>query len=259
MGKWKEINILEELSQIHNLNGLQQFLKLHADLVKKLALPVVVIFALAFFWTTGGSKDDIEISSQNPDDPVISESQTVSGSDSVSGEADTMNEVISQIYVDLGGEVNHPGVYQVASGTRLFQVIEKAGGLKESADTDSINQAEEVMDGQKIIIGSKDETSPYYTGSAGVQQSETAPQSGNSTGNVSSGSAVRETENGSVVNINLAGLTELQLLPGVGPSTAQKILDYREQNGKFQRIEDIKNISGIGDKTFENLKDFIEI
>ena len=54
-------------------------------------------------------------------------------------------------------------------------------------------------------------------------------------------------------------MSELQLLPGVGPSTAQKIVDYRQQNGKFQRIEDIMNISGIGEKTFENLKDFIEI
>ena len=85
------------------------------------------------------------------------------------------------------------------------------------------------------------------------------PQYDASTEGGSSGKAVRETENGSVVNINLASMNELQLLPGVGPSTAQKIVDYRQQNGKFQRIEDIMNISGIGEKTFENLKDFIEI
>ena len=259
MGKWKEIKILEELSQIHNTEDLRQFLKVRADLLKKLALPIVVIFAMVFFWISGGTKDEIEISSQNPDDPGTSDVQTVSGSDTVSDDADTRNETTSQIYVDLGGEVNHPGVYEVSSGTRLFQVIEKAGGLKDSADTDSINQAEAVTDGQKIIIGSKDETSPYYTGTGRVQKNDTSSQSGYGTGNVSSGTAVRKTENGAVVNINLAGLTELQLLPGVGPSTAQKIVDYRQQNGKFQRIEDIKNISGIGDKTFENLKDYIEI
>ena len=255
MGKWKEIKILEELSQIHNTEGLRQFLKVRADLLKKLALPIVVIFAMLFFWISGGTKDEIEISSQNPDDPGTSDVQTVSGSDTVSDDADTRNETTSQIYVDLGGEVNHPGVYEVSSGTRLFQVIEKAGGLKDSADTDSINQAEAVTDGQKIIIGSKDETSPYYTGSGYFQT--TQYDAGTEGG--SSGKAVRETENGSVVNINLASMSELQLLPGVGPSTAQKIVDYRQQNGKFQRIEDIKNISGIGEKTFENLKDFIEI
>lgn len=257
MGKWKEIKILEELSQIHNLEGLKQFLKLRGEMLKKLALPVIVIFALLFFWTSGGKEDEMIITSKNPNDPLVSESQTVSGSETVFAGSD--GETISQIYVDLGGEVNHPGVYQVAYGTRLFQVIEKAGGLKESADTDSINQAEAVMDGQKIIIGSKDETSPYYTGSGDLHQNGNISPSGNGTGGGSAGNAVRETENGSVVNINLASLTELQLLPGVGPSTAQKILDYRQQNGKFQRIEDIKNISGIGDKTFENLKDFIEI
>ena len=255
MEKWKEIKILEELSQIHNLDGLRRFLKLRGDMLKKLAFPLVVIFALIFFWTSGGTKDKIEISSQNPDNPGISDGQTVSGSDSVADEADAMNETKAQIYVDLGGEVNHPGVYEVSSGTRLFQVIEKAGGLKDSADTDSINQAEAVTDGQKIIIGSKDETSPYYTGSGYLQT--TQHDAGTEGG--SSGKAVRETENGSVVNINLASMSELQLLPGVGPSTAQKIVDYRQQNGKFQRIEDIMNISGIGEKTFENLKDFIEI
>ncbi|MGN1414494.1 MAG: helix-hairpin-helix domain-containing protein [Anaerovoracaceae bacterium] len=257
MKKWNEIKILEEITQIHNAEGLRQFVKLRADLLKKLALPIVVIFALVFFWISGGMKDEIEITSQNPNDPGLSDGQTVSDSDTVSDGADHAS--ISQIYVDLGGEVNHPGVYQVSAGTRLFQVIEKAGGLKESADTDSINQAEAVSDGQKIIIGSKDDASPYYTGSGDLYQNGNTTWSGSSTEGENPGKAVRETENGSMVNINLASMTELQLLPGVGPSTAQKIVDYRQQNGKFQRIEDIKNISGIGDKTFENLKDFIEI
>ena len=145
-----------------------------------------------------------------------------------------------------------PGVYMVEEDTRLFQVVELAGGLKETADTDSINQAERVSDGQKIIIGSRDETSPYFTGRA-----RTFAYSGSET--ETSTSAVRETEYGTLVNINLANLEELQMLPGVGPSTARKILVYREEHGSFLSAEDLKNISGIGDKTYENLKDYIEV
>ncbi|MBR4411227.1 MAG: helix-hairpin-helix domain-containing protein, partial [Firmicutes bacterium] len=145
--------------------------------------------------------------------------------------------------------VNKPGVYRIPAGTRLFQVVEEAGGLKETADIDSINQAEAVTDGQKIIIGSRDENSPYYTGTS-VKIEPSGP---------SGGSAVRQTADGFKVNLNRATLADLQMIPGVGPSTAQKILDYRESAGKFSSISDLKNISGIGEKTYDNLKDYIEV
>jgi len=235
--KWIEMKLVDEL---------ELFIRDHGDMVKKALLPASVAFALIFFWVSGG-EPELAAEEGPGSEMEVSESsfQNPEGEDGGDG-SDYASE--GDIYVDIGGEVVNPGVYQVPAGTRLFQVVEQAGGLKDSADTDSINQAERVMDGQKIIIGSREESSPYYTGSRSF---------GGSAGGERS-MAVRETEDGYVVNLNLAELDELQLLPGVGPSTARKILDYREENGPFSKIEDIKNISGIGEKTFENLKEFIE-
>ncbi len=250
MGKklyWKEI--LETVSaKIH-------FLQNHMDLLKKIALPVVVGIAVLTFWIFGGenadgSNDGIRIT----DGPAADISMNDSDLTEESGFGD------ETIFVDIGGEVEHPGVYQIAEGTRLFQVIEMAGGLKESAASDSINQAEPVSDGQKIIIGSLDETSPYYIGNEGTDigsgDSSYAGQTG--TGNAGNSAAVRMTQDGMLININLATLEELQLIPGVGPSTAQKIINYRSENGSFGKPEDLKKISGIGEKIYENLKDYIE-
>lgn len=228
-------------------------LKEHEEILKRIALPVIVAVALIFFWIFGGGDGDVVLETDgNGDLPQTSESQDFESQDSsVMGE--TAEPVI---YVDIGGEVCYPGVYEVTQGTRLFQVIEMAGGLKESAATDAINQAKQVSDGQKILIESTDESSPYYIGAdTGSQNSENSGDSGTS----ETGSSVSMTEDGVKVNINKATSEELQLIPGIGPSTAQKIIDYRQENGNFGKIEDLKNISGIGEKTFENMRDYIEI
>ena len=142
----------------------------------------------------------------------------------------------AQIYVDIGGQVKNPGVYTVKEGTRLFEVIEKAGGLTEDAFIEQVNQAEAVTDGQKIVIPSEED----------VQQS-LPPQT--PSGKDGSG----------LVNINAADSQTLQEIPGVGPATAEKIIAYRTENGRFSSIEDLKNVSGIGDKTFEKMKDKITV
>lgn len=262
---------MEKLREVKDMQGMLRFLKENMDIIKKAALPAVVILALVVFWVFGGEEDLIIQEGQTGEHGITAESgaegeaggteaSEASETDGVTWQGGNSGGTVNggDIYVDLGGEVVNPGVYKIPSGTRLFQVIEKAGGLKETADTDSINQAEPVTDGQKIIIGSKDETSAYYTGVANTGTSA----DGSSLNPSSSGdgnNAVRQTEEGPVVNINRATLKQLQLIPGVGPSTAQKILDYREANGDFQQISDIKKISGIGDKTYENLKDYIEV
>ena len=235
---------MKELSEIKDLRGLVQFVKKHEQALKKTLLPAVVILALVLFWIYGGEpKAELDVEMQTNDEYT----ETLEGAEPAGN-----TDFGENIYVDIGGDVVNPGVYQISHGTRLFQVIEMAGGLKETADIDSINRAEPVSDGQKIIIGSVDENSPYFTGtrvSAGVAETVDSFTAG----------AVRTTEDGVVVNINRATLSELQMIPGVGPSTAQKILDYRNANGNYKTISDIKKISGIGDKTYENLKDYIEV
>ena len=225
------------------------YVKNHQEILKKIMLPAVVIAALIVFWIFGGEEELVL------EDAASLESQTEAADNSEIDSAGT-GETAGDIYVDIGGEVNQPGVYRIPAGTRLFQVIEEAGGLKETADTDSINQAEAVSDGQKIIIGSRDETSPYYTGTGWTLSSSGKTSD---TGASAATGAVRQTGDGFKVNLNRATLEDLQLIPGVGPSTAQKILDYRNTNGNFKSASDLKKISGIGEKTYDNLKDYIEV
>ena len=120
-------------------------------------------------------------------------------------------------------------------GTRLFQLIEKAGGLTENADIEGINRAETVLDGQKIIIYAKGQDDESKNSSTGAIDSS------------------------GKININSADIEQLQQIPGVGPVTADKIIQYRQDNGRFSSIDDIKNVSGIGEKTFEKLKDYITV
>lgn len=148
----------------------------------------------------------------------------------------------SMIMVDVAGAVINPSVVALPEGSRIFEAVKKAGGLTEQADTRSTNQAEILVDGQKIYIPTKQELSEEY-GKADIS--------------VFSGQekALRP----SLININTADSETLQQLSGVGPATAEKIIDYRNQNGKFSSIEEIKNVSGIGDKTFEKFKNKITV
>lgn len=243
-----------EFEKLKTLEDFIRYVKENQELLKKIALPAVVALAVICFWIFGGEQDVVVDAGIGEESPEFEQEKAESVSESDSAfDADS-----DFIYVDIGGEVKNPGVYQVPFGTRLFQVIEEAGGLKEMAATDSINQAEAVSDGQKIIIGSMDETSPYYIGTAGHMTGELTGQISVTPSYGSVSGAVRMTSDGVMININLATLEDLQLIPGVGPSTAQKILDYRKENGTFQKPEDLKKISGIGEKTYENLKDYIE-
>lgn len=142
------------------------------------------------------------------------------------------------IFVDIGGAVEKPGVYQVSKDTRLFQVIEMAGGLSGDADTDHVNRASFVEDGQKIIIPVKGSESPDQTVSEDAA-SETSMQNG-------------------LVNINTATADELKTLSGIGDVTAGKIIEYRSSK-PFKSKEDVMSVDGIGSKTYEKIKDNITV
>ena len=155
------------------------------------------------------------------------------------------------VYVDIGGAVKHPMLAELPSGSRVEDAIEAAGGLKKDADMTSVNRAQILTDGEKVYIPEEGEGTEG-TGSGGSGSGSGAASAGGSGAEMVGISSGR-------ININTADVTLLQQLTGVGPVTAQKIVDYREQNGKFQSIEDLKNVSGIGDKTFEKMKDDITI
>ncbi|WP_258535637.1 helix-hairpin-helix domain-containing protein [Bacillus sp. 03113] len=141
--------------------------------------------------------------------------------------------------VDVKGAVQHPGIFEAKPGDRVMDIITKAGGLRENANKDSVNFALKVVDEMVIYIPEIGE----------VQEQQIT--SIENPGNVQDGSGK--------VNLNKANEEELQTIPGIGPSKAAAIIEYRESNGPFKKIEDLQSISGIGEKTFEKLKDHITV
>lgn len=140
-------------------------------------------------------------------------------------------------YVYVCGEVVHPGVYEVAEGARVCNVLELAGGLKDAAAKEALNQAEPVVDGQMIKVPDQETYLLQQTGSA---DSAAEPEDGR-------------------INLNTASKEQLMTLSGIGESKAETIISYREKNGAFQTIEDLMNIPGIKNGVFEKIKDNIRV
>ena len=159
-----------------------------------------------------------------------------------------------EICVDIGGAVVKPGVYTVGPETRLYEVIELAGGLLSNADTDSINRAEYVEDGEKIIIPSR-YIPPESTGedaADGDMPSTEGPDEATTPSSSAGPSA------GGLININSASKDELKTLSGIGDVKAEKIIEYRKSS-RFRKKEDIKKVEGIGDAIYNNIKDMITV
>lgn len=143
--------------------------------------------------------------------------------------------------VNVVGAVPRPGLYELPEGSRVHDAVDAAGGLLADADASSINLAAPLDDGELLAI-------PFLGGA------ETLSESGEGGELV-----IEEPTNPDLIDINTATIEELDNLPGIGPTTAQKIIDYRSENGPFQQIEDLLNVSGIGPSTFEQLKDLITV
>ncbi|GLB58275.1 helix-hairpin-helix domain-containing protein [Cytobacillus sp. NCCP-133] len=144
------------------------------------------------------------------------------------------------LLVDVKGAVKKPGVYEAEEGDRVIDVLEKAGGLNENADANQINFALRVSDEMVMHIPAIGEDTD------GLEK-------------LQSDTAIGVQPNDGKINLNKATETELQTLPGIGPSKAAAILEHRASNGPFKAIEDLKLIAGIGDKTFEKLEDRIKV
>ncbi|TDL34480.1 hypothetical protein E2R51_01835 [Jeotgalibacillus sp. S-D1] len=147
-------------------------------------------------------------------------------------------ETSPQIQVDIKGKVQSPGVYTVADGDRVIDLIKLAGGETAEADMREVNLSQKLYDEMVIYIPAEGEE---------VKAPATQPGAA-----AAPGQKVK-------VNLNSADSDMLQTIPGIGPSKAEAILDYRDTVGRFETIEDIKNISGIGDKTFDKLKESIDV
>lgn len=170
--------------------------------------------------------------------PITEEKQT-NGYDNLEG----------KIVIHITGAVQKKGILILPEGARIADAIDSAGGSTEAADLDEVNLAYVLQDGQKIYIPSKEDKKKL--------ESKAYIMSGS--GNNVIVQAVIEDEKGgnAKVNINTATQTELENLPGVGEAIASRIIEYRQQNGKFDKIEDLQNVKGIGDAKFNNIKEYV--
>ena len=162
------------------------------------------------------------------------------------------NEIIQEeskekIIIHITGAVNKEGIVELEENARLADAIEKAGGTKENADISSINLATILEDGMKIHIPTIEETKS-------MNQNNTSLQT-----NIQTEEIATNTKKQEKININTADEEQLDTLPGIGPSTASKIIEYRKEKGKFKSIEEIKEVSGIGDAKFEKIKNLIKV
>lgn len=153
------------------------------------------------------------------------------------------------IEVHVIGAVVRPGVYSFLEGSRVQDAVTAAGGLLTEADPNAINLAAKLEDGQQLNIP--------YQGGAGPDTNSPAPFDVIPTPDYSGSDGSSTDIN--LININTASLEELQTLPGIGSTIAQRIIDYRDQNGPFNQIEDIMNVPGIGPATFDQIKDLISV
>lgn len=156
------------------------------------------------------------------------------------------------IAVHVVGAVPRPGLYEFAEGARVQDAIDAAGGLLSSANVDTINLAALLEDGQQLNI-------PYRTGQEPSGQSSSNGDEGLFLPGATEEPGDTDSGDNELVNINTASLEELDSLPGIGPTIAQRIIDYRDENGPFAVIEDILNVSGIGPSTFDQIKDLITV
>jgi len=163
------------------------------------------------------------------------------------------------LQVDIKGEVINPGIYELDSESRVIDVINKAGGLTENANTSVINLSKKITDEMVIIIYSNEEVNDFKTTKEIEEQviEKCIQKEDNSLRN---DACIENDKNNMLtgkVNINTASLEELMTLEGIGENKAKSIIEYRETKSKFNTIEDIKNVNGIGDNLFAQIKENI--
>ncbi|MFW6306755.1 MAG: helix-hairpin-helix domain-containing protein [Bacillota bacterium] len=167
---------------------------------------------------------------------------------------------VKKIYVHVAGEVVNTGVYILEEGSRVFQAVEMAGGGTDDAALDSINLAAPLIDGQKIYIPSLEEIDEMSKGQD-INKNNNADfipeKSVVNEKKVEDDNTVKSS--GNKIDINNATSEELQTLSGIGPEKAGNIIDYRQENGPFSKIEELTKVSGIGDKTLEKIRDKIAV
>ena len=168
----------------------------------------------------------------------------------------------NRLYVDVAGAVRRPSLYVLPPDSRVMQAILAAGGPTAEADMDAVNLAQKVTDGEKVLVPKRGLAPPQ------VAEDASPPAASASTSQAASKSAKGAraghtakimAESGEQIPLNTAMAADLQRLPGVGPSMADRILAYRRQTGRFEKVEDLMQVTGIGPKKFAKIAPFVKL
>lgn len=202
-------------------------------------LGTILVMLIGFFAWSNVTKTTADAQS---DLPALSTTFSASSSASdLKTERSSSQTETQKVFVDIKGAVKNEGVYELSSGSRVTDVVKLAGGFTEDADKKSVNLAEKVTDEAVIYV-------------ARVGENVT-PATTNSQANDSA----QQEESSDKINLNTATLAELQTISGIGAKRAQDIIDYRDANGGFSSVDDLANVSGIGEKTLEKLKSEVTV
>ena len=224
---------------------------------KIVAFVVVILISIGGLLCKGYFTDEIyvlngeestEASEENIQDDEVLDENTTSENKIKDESKDDKNISVKEITVYVSGEVNNPGIVTLKSDQRLADAVKMLGGVTKKADMNNINLAIKLEDEMHYIIPKKGDKS-------NSSNQNLSNNTSNRNSNLDSNQA--NSSNTNKININTAGIQELDAIPGVGEATANKILSYREENGNFRSIEEIKNVNGIGDKKYENMKESI--
>lgn len=221
---------------------LQEFLENNKQQIVTIVIAIIVtlIFVLP---TKHSDSDTFEISSS-------STSQISKVSTSVPQVKSSVTK--KEIFVDIKGAVKHPGLYKAKPNQRLAYIIQQAGGLENNADVSKLNYAHKLSDQMMIYVPKQGEN---YTGDVIIElQSENTMSSDTSNSNTT-----EEAGDNSKINLNTATKEQLTQLNGIGDKKAELIISYRDEHGKFKTIDELKNVSGIGDKTFAAISDKLTV
>lgn len=203
----------------------------------KIAVPIIIILLLCagvLIYEKERKEEKFLIEQE------AAETDTAVGSASGADNLSDKEAADDTVFAYICGEVCEPGVYEIRAGGRIVDVLEAAGGFTDAAAADYVNLAEKVSDGMKIYVPSEEETeniSPMQEADFGQ-----SPEAGEKT-----------------VNINTADTEMLKTLPGIGDTKAKAIIVYREQSGGFETTEDIMKVNGIGQSTYDNIKELITV
>lgn len=223
-------------------------------IVLAVVLLVAVAFAVQHFWTgeprSVRAPESVGAARATPDPspgpPAVTPGSGAAGGLGGQGVSDGSGAPGERIVVDVSGKVRRPGIHRLPAGARVADALKAAGGVRPGTDTDGLNRARLLMDGEQVLVGL-----PQAPGPTGPSSTAGAASLGGSAAGAAGGAAAGP------IGLNTATADQLDTLPGVGPVLAQHIIDYRTQHGGFRSIDELREVNGIGERRFADLKNAV--